>query len=201
MSWIRSIPYVKAEGELKEIYDRIRGRDEYLDNIVTVHGLRPHTLKGHMELYKGVLHHRGNTLPVWMLEALGVRVSQLNGCEYCVRHHTEGLRRLLGSDELAHRVCEALESGTTVTVLDSREASIFRYAEALTLRPQKSLTDHVAELRQAGLDDGEILEINQVVSYFAYANRTVLGLGVTAEGDQLGLSPGNTDNPEDWAHG
>ena len=108
---------------------------------------------------------------------------------------------MLGTDELAHRVCEALESGTTVTVLDSREASIFRYAEALTLRPQKSLTDHVAELRQAGLDDGEILEINQVVSYFAYANRTVLGLGVTAEGDQLGLSPGNTDNPEDWAHG
>ena len=200
MSWIRSIPYAEAKGELKEIYDRIRGRDEYLDNIVTVHGLRPQSLKGHMELYKSVLHHRGNALPIWLLEALGVRVSQLNGCEYCVRHHTEGLRRLLGTDELAKRVFEALESSTTDSVLDGREASIFRYAEALTLRPRDELSDHVTELRQAGLDDGEILEINQVVSYFAYANRTVQGLGVATEGDRLGLSPGDTDNPDDWSH-
>ena len=28
-------------------------------------------------------------------------------------------------------------------------------------------------------DNGEILEVNQVAGYFAYANRTVLGLGVT----------------------
>ncbi len=200
MSWIRSIPYAEAEGELMDTYDRIRGGEEYLDNIVTVHGLRPHTLKGHMELYKSVLHHRGNALPIWLLEALGVRVSQLNGCEYCVRHHAEGVRRLVAGNELAQRVLEALESGTTDTELDSREASIFRYAEALTLRPQESLAELVAELKQAGLNDGEILEINQVVSYFAYANRTVQGLGVTLEGDRLGLSPGNPDTPDDWSH-
>ena len=51
-------------------------------------------------------------------------------------------------------------------------------------------------LRENGLNDGEILEINQVVSYFAYVNRTVLGLGVTTAGDQLGLSPGEAD----WRH-
>ena len=55
-------------------------------------------------------------------------------------------------------------------------------------------------MRGAGFDDGEILEINQVVAYFAYANRTVLGLGVNTDGDILGLSPGNAENPEDWSH-
>jgi uncharacterized protein YciW len=59
----------------------------------------------------------------------------------------------------------------------------------------------VAALREAGLDDGEILEVNQVVSYFAYANRTVLGLGVDTTGDALGLSPGNSESPDDWGHG
>jgi len=34
-----------------------------------------------------------------------------------------------------------------------------------------------------GLSDGQILEINQVAAYFAYANRTVLGLGVTSESE------------------
>jgi uncharacterized protein YciW len=55
-------------------------------------------------------------------------------------------------------------------------------------------------MRAAGLDDGEILEVNQVVSYFAYVNRTVLGLGVTTEGDKLGLSPGDSPDLENWKH-
>ena len=38
--------------------------------------------------------------------------------------------------------------------------------------------DDVARLRKAGWADGQILEINQVAGYFAYANRTVTGLGV-----------------------
>ena len=59
----------------------------------------------------------------------------------------------------------------------------------------------VSLLRQAGWDDGEILEINQVTAYFAYANRTVLGLGCSTQGDIIGLSPGNNDDPDDWSHG
>jgi uncharacterized protein YciW len=54
-------------------------------------------------------------------------------------------------------------------------------------------------LRSAGFDDGEILEVNQVVSYFAYANRMVLGLGVNTGGDVLGLSPSSGDS-SDWSH-
>ena len=49
-------------------------------------------------------------------------------------------------------------------------------------------------------DDGEILEINQVAAYFAYANRTVLGLGINTEGDDIGLSPGDSSDPDNWSH-
>jgi uncharacterized protein YciW len=58
----------------------------------------------------------------------------------------------------------------------------------------------VTALRGAGWDDGEVLEINQVCAYFNYANRTVLGLGCSTKGDVLGLSPNNSDNPDDWGH-
>ena len=61
--------------------------------------------------------------------------------------------------------------------------------------------EDIAAMREAGLDDGEILEINQVTAYFAYANRTVLGLGINTEGDIIGLSPGDTSDPENWSHG
>ena len=53
------------------------------------------------------------------------------------------------------------------------------YSKKLNNEPAKMTENDVEHLREAGFDDGEILEINQVVSYFAYANRTVLfGFGV-----------------------
>ena len=54
----------------------------------------------------------------------------------------------------------------------------------------------VERLRTAGFSDGEILEINQVVAYFAYANRTVQGLGATTEGETLGYHPGRSSDLE-----
>ena len=58
----------------------------------------------------------------------------------------------------------------------------------------------VAELRDLGYEDGEILEINQVSAYFNYANRTVMGLGCSTRGDILGLSPNQSDDPDNWSH-
>ena len=50
-------------------------------------------------------------------------------------------------------------------------------------------------------EHGEILEINHLAAYFNYAKRTVLGLGASTDGDILGLSPGNSQDPDDWRHG
>jgi uncharacterized protein YciW len=58
----------------------------------------------------------------------------------------------------------------------------------------------IDDLRSAGFDDGEILELNQVTAYFAYANRTVLGLGIDTDGDIIGLSPGDSGDPDNWSH-
>jgi uncharacterized protein YciW len=62
------------------------------------------------------------------------------------------------------------------------------------------LSADIEALKAAGFTDGEILEINQVTAYFAYANRTVLGLGINTEGDIIGLSPGDNDDPDNWSH-
>ena len=63
MSWIVSVTYEQSRGRLRKLYDRLRGEQDYLDNILTVHGLRPHTLEGHLALYRSVLHNPANRLP------------------------------------------------------------------------------------------------------------------------------------------
>jgi len=199
MTWIDTVPYREAKGRLKQLYDRIKGPDDNVDNIMMAHSLRPHTMDGHMTLYKYVLHHSSNAVPKWFLETLGVLVSTMNGCRYCVEHHFSGLRRLLGDDARADAIRAALEAGDPGP-FDDRERAAIAYARALTQDPAGMRETEVLAMRAAGYSDGEILEINQVVAYFAYANRTVQGLGITTDGDILGLSPNNSDNPDDWAH-
>jgi uncharacterized peroxidase-related enzyme len=198
VSWIERIPYERATGRLRAIYDRIKGPRGELDNILTAHSLRPHTLEGHMALYKNVLHHTRNALPTSWLETLGVYVSLLNGCDYCVDHHAAGLARLLADDERAATIRSSLASGD-FGPFDARQRAMLAYARTLTLDPAAVTPADLESMRASGLTDGEILEVNQVVAYFAYANRTVSGLGVTTHGDVLGLSPRDGDG-DDWTH-
>ena len=98
-------------------------------------------------------------------------------------------------------ISSALESGgIEAGPFEAKEVLALRYAEVLTRTPASVTAAMVEGLRSAGYSDGEILEINQVVAYFCYANRTVLGLGCALEGDILGLSPDQSDDPENWAH-
>lgn len=199
MTWIETIPYEKAEGNLKAIYDRIKGPGNHIDNILMAHSLRPHTLEGHMALYKNVLHNPRNKLPKWLLESVGVYVSLVNGCDYCVSHHYEGLRKLLNDDERSAKMREALEKGEPDQAYDERDATLLEYAAMLAEEPSKISSNIIDCLRSAGATDGEILEVNQVASYFCYANRFVLGLGINKEEENIGLSPSGKEEHE-WRH-
>lgn len=200
MSWIKIISYKESEGKLRRLYEKVTGPNKNVDNIMLVHGLRPHTMTGHMSLYKNVLHNSNNTLPKWYLETLGVFVSILNECHYCIEHHFSGLTRLLKDESKAEEIKRSLENKTRTDFLTEQFSNGLLYAEKLTLAANSIVEQDVKNLSDSGFSDGEILEINQVVSYFNYANRTVLGLGVSTEGDIIGLSPNNSDDETNWNH-
>jgi len=133
-------------------------------------------------------------------ETIGVYVSSLNNCAYCVEHHFAGMARLLGDRERASLVRRALESRQPADAFEGAELAALQYAEQLAIRADTISKTGIESLRAAGLDDGQILEINQVTAYFCYANRTVLGLGINTEGDVIGLSPGDSKDADNWAH-
>ncbi len=201
MTWIETVEPKDSSGELEKIYRRILGASgSHVDNIMTAHSLRPHTLVGHMTLYKHVLHHPRNTVPKWFLECLGIYTSMLNKCEYCVAHHSVGMANLVGDKIRTESIIAALVSESWSSVFDDREIAALNYARILTVAPNTLSKRDIVRLRNAGWIDGEVLELNQVVSYFGYANRTVLGLGVTIAGDIMGTSPGRSEDPESWEH-
>ena len=199
MSWIKTINYQEATGKLKRFYDRVKGPNNTLDNVLTIHSLRPHSLEGHMALYKNCIHHSANKLPKWYLETLGTYVSKLNNCRYCVAHHSVGIQRNLQDDKKYNQIVEALEKDDFSSVLDAKYQLGMSHAKLLTLHLNDASEDAIKQLRTVGFTDGEILEINQLVSYFNYVNRTVVGLGVQLEEDSIGLSPNDSDDGS-WSH-
>jgi len=200
MTWIDTISYEDSEGELRKLYDRIKGPDNNVDNIMLAHSMRPHSIQGHMTLYKYVLHHPRNTLPKAYLESIGVYVSSLNNCDYCVEHHFAGMARLLDDAARAKVVRQALQDRRPEDAFEGGELAGLNYASKLTLTADQVTETDIEYLRRAGLDDGQILEINQVTAYFCYANRTVLGLGIDTIDDFIGLSPGDSTDPDNWSH-
>lgn len=199
-AWIRMLQYDESTGYLRQLYDRVKGPGGAIDNVMKIHSLRPHTMEGHSALYKSVLHHVGNTMPVWFLECLGIYTSLSNKCEYSVSHHYAGLTRLLKDDARARAIYQALVLGAPERAFDGKELGLLRYVRKLTLEPQKMEEADVEAARAAGASDAEIFEANQVCAYFNYSNRLLNGLGVTTQGDVLGYSPPNSDKLDDWEH-
>ena len=189
MAWIRMLEAEEAKGSLKDLYEQVKSPSGQIDNILKIHSSRPRTLQAHLYLYKAALHSKPNALTPRERELVGVCVSRLNGCEYCVQHHTAGLAGHIQDADLAEELGKASVGEAPVEALTARERAFCTYAIKLTQAPERMVAEDLEPLRAIGLDDAGILDLNQIVAYFAYANRTVNGLGVEVAGEPLGLHP------------
>lgn len=185
-AWIKMIADKDADEALIKVLDLARTPHGTVDNVMRVHSLRPNTMVGHVKLYRACLHDETNTIPMWFQEVISSYVSTLNDCPYSYANHWANARHLIGDAERAGRVEAALQARDPESAFDGAHLQALRYAEKLTLTPGAMQQADVTALRDAGWDDGEILEINQIVGYFNYANRLLNGLGVTTDGDVVG---------------
>jgi len=185
-AWIRMIPLEGATGKLAEMYERVKTPHGTVDNVMRAHSLRPQSMESHVVLYRSVLHNPDNTLPFWFLEVVASYVSMTNRCDYSLTHHWANARRLMNDPQRAELVRQALAEAKPEKAFSGKELALLNYARKLTAGVGDMVRADFDALKAAGCDDGEILEVNQVVAYFNYSNRLLNGLGVTTEGDVIG---------------
>jgi len=176
MSWIKEID--RNENEvLKKIYEDAEKRTgQPTANVLKVHSIRPEVLKIHMSLYEQIMFKEG-LLSRMQREMIGVIVSSSNQCPYCVDHHGNALSHVTSNKELMIKIINDYHQAG----LNNLDLAICSYAEKLTKDPYKVQEEDVEALRQFGLDDKTIFDVNQIVAYFNYVNRIVHGLGVKLE--------------------
>lgn len=157
-----------------------------VDNVMRVHSLRPSTMRGHVALYRAALHDDSNTIPMWFQETIASYVSLLNDCDYSFANHWANAKHLINDTTRSTAVEKALRANEPDQAFQGSELELLKYARKLTLEPAAMIEQDISALRQSGVDDGQILEANQIIGYFNYANRLLNGLGVTTEGDIVG---------------
>lgn len=108
---------------------------------------------------------------------LGATVESVrNGCVYCTAVHAQRFEQLAKRNDVIRQLFEQPDQldrvGTT-----PRERAIVAFSAQLGLQPQTVAAADVQALRDAGLDDREVLDLVHAVALFAWANRLMLNLG------------------------
>jgi uncharacterized peroxidase-related enzyme len=144
-------------------------------------------MKGHVTLYRAALHDETNTIPMWFQETISSYVSILNDCPYSYANHWKNAAHLMQDSIKSNKIEIALNSKNPESYFSGAELAMLQYCQKLTLQPGEMIESDVINLRDNGVDDGQILELNQIIGYFNYVNRLLNGLGVTTSGDTVGF--------------
>lgn len=157
-----------AEGQAKELLDGVHGKAGMVPNLYAAMANAPSVLGGVLAL-KGKLD--GGSLSAQVKERIALRVSERNGCEYCVAAHT-AIGKKAGLTEpqtLAAREGQAD---------DDQGQTVLKLVDAILEREGFVTDDQVAAARDAGLNDQQIIEVlgqvilNFFTNYFNHLNET-----------------------------
>lgn len=130
------------------------------------------TLKVRTPLFNAIMYNRGG-LGRAEREIGATAASVVNHCIYCAAVHSSRYNQLAKDESVMERIFRDGEEAE----LDERQAAIFRFATRLSKAPSEADEADMKALRDAGLDDAEILDLILSASLFGWANRLMHVLG------------------------
>jgi AhpD family alkylhydroperoxidase len=124
---------------------------------------------GGYKAFGGVyLHVQKSGLPPDLVNLVYLRVSQINGCAFCIDMHTRDLLKSgLGVDKLA-LVQVWRDAGP---VFNSRERAAFRWAETVTRVADTGIPDDDYAAVAAAFNDQELADLTYAVGLMNAFNR------------------------------
>lgn len=149
MSRINVVTNATANAEQKALLDAIQSQLGMVPNFLKVFANSPAALKAFLGLY-GVAG--AGSLDPQTRERIALALAQQNSCEYCLSAHTAiGHKAGLSSAEI-----EANRAGSSQ---DAKAAAAVKFARALVAHSGEVTTAEIAEVRNAGYSDADIVEI------------------------------------------
>ena len=161
-----------TEHHIKSLVDAARVKSPYFRLLAR----DPDVLEARTRTDKDIFYNPEAGLPRAERELAAAATSRLNGCIYCASVHA---RFAATYSKRVDDVQRLLDEGVEAK-LDERWEAIVAASVALTALPMTFGKDHVQRLRAVGLDDAAIADLIGAASFFNWANRLMLSLGVPA---------------------
>ncbi|MGE0008426.1 MAG: peroxidase-related enzyme [Parvibaculaceae bacterium] len=137
----------------------------------------PETLKHRSPLFNAIMYGRGG-LSRAEREIGAVAASIVNRCVYCAAVHAERYNQLARDETAIARIFADGEAAD----LGPRLSAILRFAVKLSRCPSEAAPRDLAEVKAAGLDAEEILDLVLSSALFGWANRLMHTLGEPVDG-------------------
>lgn len=161
-----------TEHHIRSLVDAARVKSPYFRLLAR----DPDVLEARTRTDKDIFYNPEAGLPRAERELAAAATSRLNGCIYCASVHA---RFAATYSKRVDDVQRLLDEGVEAK-LDERWEAIVAASVALTALPMTFGKEHVERLRAAGLDDAAIADLIGAASFFNWANRLMLSLGVPA---------------------
>lgn len=161
-----------TERHLASLVDAARVKSPYFRLLAR----DPDVLEARTRTDKDIFYNPEAGLPRAERELAAAATSRLNGCIYCASVHA---RFAATYSKRVDDVQRLLDEGVGAK-LDERWEAIVAASVALTTIPMTFGKEHVERLRKVGLDDAAIADLIGAASFFNWANRLMLSLGVPA---------------------
>ena len=169
MARIGLIEPQNARTEVKHIYEhRLGGRP---GNVHKAMAHNPQALTPFLAFYQAV----GKSLDRRLWELIYLRVSFINGCEYCTQHHVVSSKKVgVTAEDVT-----AVRTGQYSHFSKAEDAAIF-YAEQLTQAPGEVEAYAISRLKSHFTEE-QIVDIHLLVGLANLTNRFTSPLGLELE--------------------
>ncbi len=163
MPRLKKIDDAGATDEVRPVFDEVRKARGNVPNMFRTMAHRPEILRTMAAHFRAVM--APSTLSARLKELVVLRVSEMNGCEYCLASHVK-LAAKAGSppEEIA-----AVRKGD-YSKLPEKDAAAVRWGEWVTLDSNHVPEDVFAAVKKH-YTEGEIVEITAAAGLFNYFNR------------------------------
>lgn len=118
-----------------------------------------------------------------LVELVNMRVSQINGCAYCLDMHSKDLRAA-GETEQRLYLLSAWREATFYT---ERERAAFEWAEAVTLLKDREVPDEVYQIAREQFSEEELIDLTIAVTAINTWNRINVAFRTEAGGYVPGM--------------
>lgn len=120
---------------------------------------------------------RDTGVPDRLRELINVRVSQINGCAYCVATHIRHARGVGETDARLHALAVWRDS----PLFDGAERAALLWAETLTHLPPGGVPDAIYDAARAAFDERMLVELTYVVITINAWNRASVAFRLTPD--------------------